>query len=271
MPRHSDMNQFSRIPTRLSRGAAAALLLIGMAATLLTLFAPGARTARAGIDRCGAPPELTALAAPLPLTSERLAEGKALTIVALGSSSTYGTGSSSPDKSYPSRLAALLQARFPGAAIRVLNRGVGGELGDATAARIDRDVLPERPDLVIWQFGTNDVLHDADPAAAMETVRAGIERLQTAGVDVILMDLQYAPRVLAHPSYRDMERDLWAVAHAADVPVFHRFAVMRHWAEDGYMTLPVMLAADHLHMTDASYDCLARQLNASILRDARPG
>lgn len=246
------------------------MLLIGMAATALTLFAPGARTARAGIDRCGAPPELTALSVPLPHTAARLAEGTALTIVALGSSSTYGTGSSSPDKSYPSRLAALLQARFPGAAIRVLNRGVGGELGDTTAARIERDVLPERPDLVIWQFGTNDVLHDTDPAAAIEAMRIGIERMQAAGADVVLMDLQYAPRVLAHPSYREMERSLWAAARATEVPVFPRFAVMRHWAEDGYMTLPVMLAADHLHMTDASYDCLARQLNTSILRDARP-
>jgi lysophospholipase L1-like esterase len=260
----------SLVPTRLSRSAFAALCLIGTAAAALTLFAPGARMARAGIDRCGAPPELTALAAPLPHTARRLAEGRDLTIVALGSSSTYGTGSSSPDKSYPSRLASLLQARFPGATIRVLNRGNGGELGTATAERIERDVLPERPDLVIWQFGTNDVLRDLDPAAASETLRAGIERLQAAGADVILMDLQYAPRVLAHPSYREMERALWAAAHATDVSVFPRFAIMRHWAEDGYMTLPVMLANDHLHMTDASYDCLARQLNASILRDARP-
>lgn len=270
MPPRNDMKQQSPVSPRLSRNALAALCLIGTAATALTLFAPGARTARAGIDRCGAPLELTALSAPLPHTTERLAAGKELTIVALGSSSTYGTGASSPDKSYPSRLGALLKARFPGAAIRVFNSGVGGEVGTTTAERITRDVLPERPDLVIWQFGTNDVLTDADPALWTETLRTGIERLQEAGADVVLMDLQYAPRVLAHPSYRDMERSLWAAARATDVAVFRRFAIMRHWAEDGYMTLPVMLAGDHLHMTDASYDCLARQLNASILRDARP-
>jgi hypothetical protein len=43
---------------------------------------------------------------------------------------------------------------------------------------------------------------------------------------------------------------------------------MRDWAERGSMKMSVMVGPDHLHMTDASYDCLARQLTASILRDA---
>jgi acyl-CoA thioesterase I len=44
---------------------------------------------------------------------------------------------------------------------------------------------------------------------------------------------------------------------------------MRDWAENGNMTMAAMVGPDHLHMTDASYDCLARQLSASILRDTR--
>jgi hypothetical protein len=43
--------------------------------------------------------------------------------------------------------------------------------------------------------------------------------------------------------------------------------MMRDWSERGNMKMSAMIAGDHLHMTDQSYDCLARQLSGSILRD----
>ena len=252
-----------RTPHR--RHTAVALMLIGVAAALPILIAPGGRSAGAAIDRCAIPVELGSLSAPLPHVVERLEAGGPLTIVALGSSSTEGVGASRPDLSYPSRLAQLLQGQFPGVPIRVVNRGVGGELTSQMLARLDRDVLAEKPDLVIWQLGTNTVLRDLDPAADLEVARDGVERIKAAGSDVMLMDLQYAPGVLLHAHYRDMLHVLAAVARSEDVPLVHRFAMMRHWAEDGHMTLPVMLAKDRVHMSDASYDCLARQVARSIL------
>ena len=129
--------------------------------------------------------------------------------------------------------------------------------------------MPEKPDLVIWQIGTNDVLNDLDPAGPMEAVRSGIAQIERAGADVILMDMQYAPAVLAHERFHEMEHALWITARAEGVPLFRRFALMREWAENGQMSMATMLGPDRLHMTDASYDCLARQLSASILREAR--
>lgn len=270
------MNQSSPSPTpptcrRPSQAPTlTALLAVGVAVMICTLFFPTGHKAVADIDRCKAPAEVTTLTAPLAHTAQRLAEGKSLTIVALGSSSTYGTGASKPEYAYPHRLAALLQARFPTAQITVANRGVGGEIGDGTAERIARDVLPDKPDLVIWQVGTNDVLDDLDPEEPMKAVRAGIAQMKRAGADVILMDMQYAPAVLAHSQYREMEIALWTTARVTGVPLFRRFALMRDWAESGNMKMSVMVGPDHLHMTDASYDCLARQLTASIVRDAPP-
>jgi acyl-CoA thioesterase-1 len=249
---------------RLNRGAAIALLLVGAVAVFAMVVSPVGRAARAAVDRCGAPSELVALGEPLPRTAERLRAGKPLTIVALGSSSTYGTGASQPQNSYPSRLGALLQAQFPGIPVRVINRGVGGETATSMASRIETEVLPEAPDLVIWQVGTNSVLRDEDPTVELEAVRNGIARMKAAGADVMLMDLQYAPAVLLHARYREMLHALAATARNEEVPIFHRFAIMRSWAEDGRMPLPVMLAVDRLHMTDTSYDCLARQVGAAI-------
>jgi acyl-CoA thioesterase I len=248
------------------RGPTAALSLLGIAAIATAFLAPAAPVANAGRDHCAAPPTVTSLADPLPHTALRLATGKSITIVALGSSSTYGTGASKPEYSYPSRLAALLHTRYPNTEIRVINRGVGGELIGDTMQRIATEVVGDRPDLVIWQVGTNDVMADVAPADVMASVRTGIAQIHQAGADVILMDLQYAPAVLTH-RYRAMERALLATAKVTGVAVFQRFALMRDWTEHGNMKMSAMVSADHLHMTDASYDCLARQLSNSILRD----
>jgi acyl-CoA thioesterase I len=252
---------------RTSRGrpVLAALALIAVAAGLPFLLAPGGHSAGAAINRCAIPAELGSLGGPLPRTGERLRAGGPLTIVAFGSSSTEGYGASRPDRSYPSRLAALLKAQFPRIAIRVLNRGVGGEMAPQMMARLDRDVLAERPDLVIWQLGTNSVLHDLDPAGEANWAKQGIARIRATGADVMLMDLQYAPAVLLHARYREMLLVIAAVARSEHVPLVRRFAMMRHWSEDGAMTLPAMLAPDRLHMSDLSYDCLARQVARAIL------
>src|SRR6516225_1324517 len=84
-------------------------------------------TAPAVSATCTARTELARFDRPLIHTMRRLAEGQPLTVVAIGSSSTAGAGASSPDATYPSRLAVELRARFPSREITVLNRGVNGE------------------------------------------------------------------------------------------------------------------------------------------------
>jgi acyl-CoA thioesterase-1 len=253
---------------RQRRHTLAALLLLGLGAAIPIIASPIGRSASATGDRCAVPAELAFGGPALPHTAARLASGGTLTIVALGSSSTEGVGASRPELTYPRRLAAILQEYLPKTSIRVINRGISGEMAEQMAARMDRDVVTEKPDLVIWQLGSNTVLRDGDIAAEIEILRRGIARLKAAGADVMLMDLQYAPAVLAHPGYREMLYALAAVAHSEDTAIIHRFAMMRHWAEDGQMSLAAMLAPDRLHMSDASYDCLARQVARGIIIDA---
>jgi acyl-CoA thioesterase I len=254
---------------RLGRSAYAALLSVGLFTGAAILLSPVGRHASAAGQSCGSPDNPALLSRPMPHVAARIAAGGTLTIVALGSSSTSGTGATRPRYNYPSRLAALLTARFPNLAVRVVNRGVAGEEAPAMAARIDRDVLSERPDLVIWQVGTNGVLDEMDAGAAGDVVHDGIARIKAAGSDVMIMNPQYAPAVLQHPRYREMLHALGAVANEEDVPLFPRFSLMRRWADDGSMPLNRMVGRDRLHMTDASYDCLARALAASIDPAAR--
>jgi acyl-CoA thioesterase-1 len=237
-------------------------------ALVLAAAAPWTERGQAPRDRCYVAGAAASFAASLPHVEARLAAGEPVTIVALGSSSTQGAGATRPDNSYPSRLAVELRARF-GTDVRVLNRGVGGDAMAAMLSRIGRDVIAAHPDLVIWQAGTNDVLHDDDAAADAAILRAGVQLLKSAGIDVILMDIQYAPEVLAHEGYRDMLHAIAAVGIAEGVPVFRRFQVMQSWDETGVMPMRAALAADRLHMNDRSYGCLARLLADGIATAAR--
>jgi lysophospholipase L1-like esterase len=213
---------------------------------------------------CAAPPGWTAIMAPLERTALRVAGNQTLTIVAVGSSSTAGTGATRPDLSYPSRLAVELRRRAPRLDVRVVNRGVGGQDVPEELARLASDVVALHPDLVIWQLGTNAVLRRDDLAADGERVRQGIELLKQAGVDVVLMDLQYAPRVLDRPSYAVMEDLIAEAASQARVGLFRRFALMEYWQRTHPPHAAPMVGADGLHMTDAGYGCLAIDLAAAL-------
>jgi acyl-CoA thioesterase-1 len=213
---------------------------------------------------CAAPPGWTAIMAPLERTALRVAGNQTLTIVAVGSSSTAGTGATRPDLSYPSRLAVELRRRAPRLDLRVVNRGVGGQDVPEELARLASDVVALHPDLVIWQLGTNAVLRRDDLAADGERVRQGIELLKQAGVDVVLMDLQYAPRVLDRPSYAVMEDLIAEAASQARVGLFRRFALMEYWQRTHPPHAAPMVGADGLHMTDAGYGCLAIDLAAAL-------
>jgi lysophospholipase L1-like esterase len=236
----------------------------------LVLAAAAAPWVEGGVtaDGCHVLGGVAAFTASLPHVAARLEAGEPLTIVALGSSSTEGVGATRREYSYPSRLAVELHKRF-GADVRVLNRGIGGDAMGSMLARIERDVIAEHPDLVIWQVGTNDVLHDDDIADAAAILRDGIHQMRAAGVDVILMDVQYAPEVLAHESYHDMLHAIAAAGVAEGVPVFRRFQVMQSWDETGVMPVRAALADDRLHMNDRSYGCLARLLADDIATAAR--
>ncbi|MBV9331975.1 MAG: SGNH/GDSL hydrolase family protein, partial [Alphaproteobacteria bacterium] len=197
-------------------------------------------------------------------TAAQVREGKALTIVAVGSSSTKGVGASTPAMSYPSRLEQELKDRFHAIEIRVVNQGVGGQDVPEELIRLDREVISAHPDLVIWQVGTNAVLRRDDLSADEQLIRRGVQLLKEHGSDVVLMDLQYAPRVLSRPASAEMERLIAEIAREAHIGLFRRFEIMQEWDRTQQLAPAAMIGPDGLHMTDASYSCLANQLAEAL-------
>jgi lysophospholipase L1-like esterase len=204
---------------------------------------------------------------PLPHVAAKLASGKPVVIVAFGSSSTQGYGSSSPDFTYPNRLAKQLHRQYPGADITVLNRGVGGEDAPEMMKRLQAAVIDAKPDMVIWQVGTNAVLRNLDPIETQKQIDDGIARIQAAGSDVVLVDPQYSPQVYQRgESANRMVRMMQRVAQLHHIGIFPRFEVMREWHDQQALPVDSFVIADGLHMNDWGYACFAQLLGDDIIR-----
>jgi lysophospholipase L1-like esterase len=156
-------------------------------------------------------------------------------IVAIGSSTTAGEGNI---KAYPERLACFLRAEYQNAGITMVNKGIGGQEAPIELQRFGTDVIAEKPDLVIWQVGTNAVWQSPDqnppPPSFDETTRAirdGLVKLRDeTKADAILMDLQYVPAVLTLAKKDKaiaMVEAISELARDAGVNVFRRFAFMK--------------------------------------------
>jgi lysophospholipase L1-like esterase len=234
------------------------------AAGMLFLSLTSAVAAEASARRCTVYKDIARLDHPLPRTSRRIAAGEPLRVVAIGSSSTAGTGASSPAAAYPSRLAVELEELFPSLAVTMVNRGVGGEDAADMVGRFQSTVFAENPDLVLWQVGTNSVLRD-DPLVPTETLIAkGVGELKAHGVDVILVDSQYSPKVISKPNIEAMIAFMAHTAKQQNVDLFKRFTLMRRWVEVENMPIESFVSRDLLHMNDWSYACVAKVLAAAI-------
>jgi len=255
---------------RIARSCPGAL---AVAAVVLTVTSPvEAQVAKSGSRVVVAPPqpacvipdEFARFDLPLRRTARLIESGQPVRIVAVGSSSTSGAGASSPYNSYPSRLAAELVQEFVDHEFTVINRGVSGDTATDMLARFESGVIAEKPDLVLWQVGTNSLLRGDPIQPHRSLLHGGIERLKKTGADVILIDPQYAPRVIARRNHAVMVALLEQTARFETVNLFRRFALMRHWHLVEKIAFDDFLSPDGLHMNDFSYACVARALSRAI-------
>jgi lysophospholipase L1-like esterase len=203
----------------------------------------------------------------LPHVAGKLASGQPVEIVAFGSSTTSSYGATSPEFAYPNRLAAQLRRQYPSADITVVVRGKGGEDAPEMMKRLQTEVIDMKPDLVIWQVGTNAVLRNLDPGETAKLVEDGVGRLQAVGADIVLVDPQYSPRVNEHAeSASKMVRLLGKVAELRHIGIFPRFEVMREWHEQQALPIDTFVIADGLHMNDWGYACFAQLLGDDIIK-----
>lgn len=238
------------------------------AAAIFVLLTGGVSAAAADLPlqaRCDTPTELLDLGHPLPRVAARLARGETVSVVAIGSSSTGGAGASTESHNYPSQLGTLWP-QLVGGSVVIHNHGINGQDIIEMNARLRADAIDIRPDLVLWQLGTNAVLRSRGVEVYRAHIRQGVAALKAAGIDVVLIDLQYAPKVLQDPDYPAMQKILAEVATEQGAGLYRRFAAMRHWLRSGNLQPGDLVSPDGLHMNDLGYACWARSLALALHR-----
>jgi acyl-CoA thioesterase-1 len=85
---------------------------------------------------------------------------------------------------------------------------------------------------------------------------------------VVLIDPQYAPKVLNKGDVAPMLALIAATAKQENVDLFRRFAVMKRWHDRDRLTFDKFVSRDGLHMNDWSYACMAKGLAGAIVEAA---
>jgi hypothetical protein len=214
---------------------------------------------------CDVPAYLLTSESALPKVAEAVKSRRPLDILVIGSrSSTINT----PDgTAYPGRLQVALQEKLPSITVNVSVELQVKKTAEEVAAGFVKLLEVKKPTLVVWQTGTVDAMRSIDPDDFRGAVDEGVVALQKAGADVVLLNLQYSPRtetMISAPPYLDNMR---VVAQQHDVPLFDRFAIMRHWQESGDFDL---FSASHgVDLARRVHDCLGRALSQFVVETAR--
>jgi hypothetical protein len=229
-------------------------------ALLAALAAGGTARAEDAGQSCDVPAYLLTSESSLPKVAEAVKKAQPLTILVVGSRSS--SIASAEASAYPARLQAALKERLPSTPINLSVELQSAKTAEEAASALVKLVEAKRPTLVIWQTGTVDAMRSVDPDDFRGAVDEGVVALQTAGTDVILVNLQYSPRtetMISAPPYLDNMR---VVAQQHDVPLFDRFAIMRHWNDAGDFDL--FSTAHGTDLAKRVHDCLGRALSKFV-------
>lgn len=241
--------------------------LLGLILLCGYVAASSARAEEAAAGRCEVPAYLLTTESQLPKVAETVKAGRALEILVIGSRSS--TIPSSEGSAYPARLEALLKEKLPSLAVHVSVELRSKRLAEEAASGFVKLMEEKKPTLVVWQTGTVDAMRAVDPDDFRSAVTEGVAALQEAGADVILMNPQYSPRtetMIAVNPYLDNMR---VAAQERDVPLFDRFAIMRHWNDERDFNL--FNSFPGLELAKQVHDCLGRALAKFVVDAARLG
>jgi hypothetical protein len=240
---------------------------LGRAVVIGALALSCAAGARAQDDSCAVPSYLLFGDSLLQRVTAAVVKDRTLRIVVLGGTSSTLPGPDGMSFAYPARLEAMLSERLPEVKVSVMAVTKPRQSAKEMLGNIAKLLLDPKPTLVIWQTGTYDAVHGTSTEEFRSAVADGVEKLQTNGVDVVLVNMQYSPRtesVVALGPYADAIR--W-VAREREVPVFDRLAIMRYWYEAGQFNL--YAKTKEMKVAKSVHNCIGRELGALIIDAAR--
>jgi hypothetical protein len=235
--------------------------IAGLTALALLWSAASALADDASRPSCDVPAYLLTSESRLNKVAEAVKTERRLDIVVIGSRSATvvapdGTG-------FPGRMEAALREKMPTVTVTVNLQLQVKKTAEEVTGALEQLLEGKKPTLVIWQTGTVDAMRSVDPDDFRTAVDEGVAALQKHGADVVLMNLQYGPRMetmISTTPYLDVMR---VVAQQHEVPLFDRFAIMHHWNETGSFDL--FSPSRGIELAKRVHDCLGRALSTFVI------
>jgi acyl-CoA thioesterase I len=243
-------------PTRLAVAAAIVAALIGSVAARAQTAAPPPIVPYS--KNCQGGSAALAEETPLPNVAVALKERKSLRILAFGAA----PGRVGARGGYTALIEAMLANALKGIDVVMINRGVSGELAANAATRMKNEVALEKPDLVLWQVGTNDALAYVGADEFAQTLKDQIDWLKAHKVDVVLVGLQFAPQMLRDSHYVEVRDRLRKLAMAENVIVIRFYEAMQIINQAAGTTGQAV--AEDFERNEAGYNCLAQYVARAI-------
>ena len=177
--------------------------------------------------------------------------------VALGDSTVYGMGATSPERSYVGRIGGRLRAIYPRAT--TTNLGVNGATAADVLARQLDAAIARRPDLVTLSVGPNDLLQGRSPEQFTRDLATIFRRLEAETDAVVVVNLlpDLAAIPLLPPAQRQivgaLTRQLNEGLRRSAEPHGVQLVDLYRPSQQAVPQQPELLSADYFHPSDEGY------------------
>jgi lysophospholipase L1-like esterase len=198
---------------------------------------------------------------------QRLESGSAepVKVVCFGDSVTglyYHTGGV---RAYTDFLGIALRRLYPKAKIEMINAGISGHTTDNGLARMEKDVIFHRPDIVTVMFGLNDLGKNGKLEAYRANLGRIVDRVRAAGGETILCTPNSVITTERRPfeglvKYCEVVRE---VAAAKRVPLCDSFAGFEKLRAEDELAWRLTLS-DEIHPNAGGHKKIAEQIAVTI-------
>ena len=236
-----------------------------MKITVVLLFVVlllGARAHAADADACVVSEDLIQTDHPLAHVAEAIA-AKRLGIAVVGTASSTLRA---PQNAYPAQLQAELKRRLPDVAVELRTHIESNGTTADMAATFPKLVAEDKPDLMIWQTGTVDLMLGNGAEELRAALESGIGAVQSARTDVIVVNLQYSPRTDPMTDAKAFADVMRTATEDRNVPLFDRMGIMKYWSDSG--TFDFYSLTDD-GTTNRVHACLGRLLADLVIGSAK--
>lgn len=248
-------------------------------------------------DPCPMRDEIPGLADDLSRVAARLQAAKHLEVLAVGSATMFGPEASlapgtvtaqtmagafsgtppagtqiltpPSERAFPLQMAKQLRTLVPGLEVQVTVRGGRGLLASEMLELLRKELAAKQYDMVIWQTGTVEAVRNLPPGEFGQILSDGAQAVQAAGADLVLVDPQYSRFLQTNSNLDPYFQALQQVAAMPGVVLFHRFDLMRGWANDGAIDLERTSRSDREKAIGTLHACLGRHLARLVAASLR--